>query len=220
METEISQQRERHIKQALVWLLPTWPELIIYFCVSVALFISSNIGVIRGYLSVPNDFYFNTLFVDFINNIVQKLLGREISASLSSGLFFGLVGLVIYSMAWLLANFSTELHNDLAVTKYVHPANTDTRSEIRDLVSKGVFRISIILLLVFYINLATSQLLPYWTETYQNAINNWPSLAPLSTALASLITQMLALHLLIILLRLVLLKKRLFFAADYHDTKG
>lgn len=217
MTTQTLPKREAQTRQALKWLLPSWSEIIIYLCLALAFFISSNVEIIKTYLSVPSDFYFNTVIINAINDILQRILGREISAALSSGLFFALAGLIIYSAAWLFANFSTEFRNDLAVTKYIHPANVDTKSEIRDFVSKTIFRISVVLILISYIGLVTSRLLPYWTEVYQSSAKTWPSLESAGQALVALFAQVISIHFFVILLRLIFLKKRLLFAEDYHD---
>lgn len=208
-----------HKHKALVlWLLPSWGEFFSQGAIAILTAILANLSFINSSLSVPSDFHAGLLTANAINALLNKVLGQQVSASLASGVFFALVGLFIYVIFWLLANFSSEVGNDISVTGYVHPKGVDTQSPLRNFVSRTAFRASAALLLTFYVGLILTTLLLAWIFRYQQVVAFWPNINHLINGVLTIIAQTFALHIFIVLIRMVLLKKRLFFLEDYQNS--
>jgi hypothetical protein len=135
----------------------------------------SNAGFLRSFVFLPESFQLKSAILDSLNNLVTRLVGDQIARSAIVAIFWALVGLVVYLLIWLVLNFSGELGNDLAITKYVHPRNVDTHSPLRDFVSRVSFQFVTLCVFIFYINLVIGTLLPYFGGLFRTAINDWPS---------------------------------------------
>lgn len=118
--------------------------------------------------------------------------------------------MLVYVVLWLGQNFSTELSNDLAMTKYVHPRGADPVSPLRNFISLTIFRIVIFIILVFYLNLCVRVLLPLWFTQYRDVIQNWPKSEYFLDAALAAVSQIIMLHGIVVFARLLFLRKRLF----------
>lgn len=200
----------QQIKLVVLWILPTPLEVFIYVFITAIAFTVSNVSFIKDVLFAPTEFNLQTAVLGSINDLLQRLVGEHIAASLSLAFFWGLVGMLAYVVLWLGQNFSTELSNDLAMTKYVHPRGADPVSPLRNFISLTIFRIVIFIILVFYLNLCVRVLLPLWLTQYRDVIQNWPKSEYFLDAALAAVSQIIMLHGTVVFARLLFLRKRLF----------
>lgn len=196
--------------QILIWLMPTGIELIVYSTLALITLAASNIGVFKDLFMLENNFNIYHLVIGSLEDLLTHLVGQHNAANIVSGVFWGIIGMFIYTFLWLSGNFSTELSNDLAITQYVHPKGVDTYSPLKHLVLRIIFQISIGILLIFYINLLVRVLMSVWTTEFSTLASNWLQIRSISRATIAFVSQILGLHIFTILVRLLTLRKRVF----------
>lgn len=204
------QNQKNKLFALISWLLPSGSELIIASFFTLMTLLVSNSTFFRDLIFLPTDLQIKTVVLDSLSNLIESVFGDQIARSGVVAIFWALVGLFVYILIWLGMNFSNELGNDLAITKYVHPRNIDTHSPLRDLASKVVFQIMAIFVLIFYINLIVSFILPYIGGMFRMAIEHWPTSLALKNIAYGVLIEIPTLHLFVILVRALTLRKRVF----------
>lgn len=192
------------------WLLPTWFELLLYSTIAAITATVSSIKLEEQFPYLNIGFDIKQPVLDYINAILENILGTEIAATLATGVFWGLVGVLVYIIFWLISNFSAEVTNDLAIRKYVHPEGTDPNYSIKALVERSFFRLVCVIVLVFYLNTVTQVFYPWWTEAYAGLAKDWTNGMAIRAAVLMLLLQIFSLHAIAVLSRLTLLRKRVF----------
>lgn len=201
---------KNRLTQVLFWFLPTWTELAIYIFLAIITIAISNMSFIREFLYASNDFNPIRDAINSIDVVLQRIVGERVAGSLSLGIFWGLVGLLVNAFWWVGSNFSTELNNDLVFSNYVHPQNYDPKTPLREFISKSVFRFGIVVVLLFYVNYTIRELLPHLTSHYSNIVSSWGQSMNFIGLIVGALLQVIALHAFVVLFRLLLLKKQLF----------
>lgn len=194
--------------------MPTVIEIAVYAFLALFTLAVSNIEAINNFLLIPADFSFKTAILGSLEDLLAQLVGERAAATLITGLFWGLIGMLVYLFLWLFSNFSTEFSNDLAMSKFMHPKGVDRFSALKGLVFRLIFQICIGILFVVYLNMLITVFLPLWSTRYNNGVDAWPDLAAIGGLILTLLSEVLAFHILTVLLRLLLLRKRLFFYSD------
>lgn len=192
------------------WLTPSVSELVIYLFVAISTLFISNVSFVRDFIYAPTDFSLWAIILDSINSLLDRFVGEGTARTVVVIVFWALVGLLVYSIIWIISNFSDELGNDLAMTKYVHPRNVDTTSPLRDFISRTLFRVAVLVLLVLYAVLFWQALLPFCMDQFRQALDAWPTLASFKAALIGIAAQVITLHIFVVFARLLFLKKRIF----------
>ena len=204
------QNQKSKFMALLAWLLPSGSEWVIGTTFTFVTLAVSNSVLFRDIIFVPQDFQIKTAALDSLSTLIEAVFGDQIARSGVVAIFWALVGLFVYILIWLGLNFSNELGNDLAVTKYVHPRNIDTHSPLRDLISKIIFQVVALFVLIFYINLMVGTLLPYIGGMFKTAVEQWPSAISTKYAIYGLLVELLVLHVFVVLVRVLTLRKRVF----------
>jgi hypothetical protein len=206
----MSAARKSKIQQILLWLVPSSTEMIVFSSFVVLTIIASNASFLREFLYTPKDFNAIELVLTSINDLLQRFVGDTITSSGVVAIFWALVGLLVYLIIWVAMNFSTELDNDLAMTRYVHPAGVDTKQPLRSLVAKTIFRAGAIVVLVFYINVVVIALMPYFGGLFYEAGLVWFGTESLKLVVQGSVLMIISLHFFAVLVRAVVLRKRIF----------
>lgn len=204
------QNQKSKFMALLTWLLPSGSEWVIGITFTFVTLAVSNSVVFRDMIFVPQDFQVKTAALDSLSTLIESVFGDQIARSGVVAIFWAIVGLLVYILIWLGLNFSNELGNDLAVTKYVHPRNIDTHSPLRDLISKILFQFVALFVLIFYINLMVGTLLPYIGGMFKTTIQQWPSKISTKYAIFGFVAEIVALHAFVVLVRALTLRKRIF----------
>lgn len=201
---------KNRIMQACLWLLPTTLEVCIYIFICIITAVLSNIDMIKQFLYFTEDFHPFAAAVGSIDQLLTQLVGERLAGSLSLAIFWGLVGVVINILWVVFANFSTELNNDLVYTSYVHPRNTNPKSPLYEFITRSVFRFGVILMLIFFLNFSVRVVVPLVTTHFAIAITNWNSNKYYLGVFKSVILEIITMHIMVILFRLLTLRKQLF----------
>lgn len=201
---------KNRIIQALLWLLPTTIEVCLYIFICMITAVLSNIGVIKQFLYFTEDFHPFAAAVGSINQLLTQLVGERLAGSLSLAIFWGLVGVVINVLWIVIANFSTELNNDLVYSSYVHPRNTNPKSPLYEFITRSIFRFGVILMLIFFLNFTVRVVLPVVTTHFAVAITSWNTNKYYMGVIKSVIFEIITMHIIVILFRLLTLRKQLF----------
>ena len=197
-------------KQALRWLLPTVLEVSIYLLIALLTMLLSNIGLLQDMFLMPKNSSISTAVLSSSENLLAGLVGPQAAATLITAIFWGAIGMGVYVFIWLFKNFSTELSNDLSISRYIHPRGSDTYLPLKSLFLRLVFQFFIGFLAFLYISATIKIILPLITSKYQAVAGNWTDPKLTIEATSALIMEILVLHVFTILLRLLLLKKRVF----------
>lgn len=195
-------------KEALVWLLPTGLEAIMYIILSLATLAVSNFGFIKSIFSVPEDFSLKTAVLGSIQQLLEYVIGEETVANLINYFFWALLGIFLYTLFLVISNFSSDLGNNLS-KHYFRPPGTNRRTLIRVFVEKHVFQLIMVLFFVIYINVLVTASFPLWTTRYAEVIQHWTEFTYIKDALLALLTQIVCLHGFVVIARLVFMRKRL-----------
>lgn len=203
---EINKNR---LVQAFLWLVPTGIELSLYVFLCLITAILSNLDFIKNFLFFTEDFHPFAAAVGSINQLLTQIVGERLAGSLSLAIFWGLVGVVINILWIVVANFSTELNNDLVYSSYVHPRNTNPKSPLYEFITRSIFRFGVTLLIIFFLNFAVRVVLPVVTKHFSEASTSWGQNKYYMSILGSIIFQIITMHIIVVLFRLLTLRKQL-----------
>lgn len=196
--------------QVALWFLPTGVEATVYIFLCFLTALISSLGFVKSFLYVTEDFNPIGAAVGSINQLLTQIVGEKIAGSLSLAIFWGLVGIAINVLWVVVANFSTELNNDLVFSSYVHPKNANPKAPLYEFIVKTGFRVAATLLLLFFINFAISAALPAISTRYAHAISDWPKNKHFMSILGATILEILTFHTFVVLVRLMTLRKQVF----------
>jgi hypothetical protein len=205
METQ-----KNRIIQAILWFLPTWLEVVLYIFLSAATIVASNLVSLKAFLYVGNDFNPISSAIDSINQLLTHFVGERVAGSLSLAIFWGLVGVGINIIWIVIANFSTELNNDLVFSSYVHPSMADPKEPLREFTRKFLFRFGVTLVFLFYINFVIRAILPSIANKYVYLLKHWADHPQYGSLILALLSEIIVLHGFVVLTRLLLLRKQVF----------
>jgi len=198
------------ITQAFIWLMPNGVEVLFYTFITGATLILSGIDRIKDLLFVSGDFNPIRLAISGIDTALQQVVGERVAASLSLAIFWGLVGVIVNIVWWLGSNVTTEINNDLAFSKYVHPSGVDPQSQLRDFLKKAALRTTVAVIGLLYFNYFISTGLPNVNRNFSEVIKNWSNSKDIRLLLTTIATEIVLLHIFVVLSRIMLLRKRIF----------
>lgn len=159
---------------------------------------------IQRYLQVPHDVELGRILALWLDQVLSGTIGESRTATLVVGVFWAVVGLVVYMFLRGLAQLAIELDDDLDSRKYVWPKGTDRYRPLRIFLEQVGFRLVAIFSLIFAI---------FWPVA---AILRGPILVDflgpnkIIQLTVWFFASVLTWHIVIILVRLMLLRARLF----------
>ncbi len=197
-------------RNVLIWLTPTGVEIAFYIFITFVTFVLSSFDLVKSALSVTGDFNPIRSGIGVVDGLLQHFVGEKVAGSLSLAIFWGLIGLAINVIWWLGSNFSTELNNDLVFSKYVHPKDTDPREQLQVFAIRTIIRTIVAISGIVYSNYFMSESLPRFTSKYAQVISDWSERQQYIAAASIILSQILMLHIFIVIARLLLLRKKAF----------
>ncbi len=196
--------------QLLLWLVPTVAEFAFYILITLLTVVIINTDFIRHYLLIPANFSLQTALLGSIEKSLARLVGDQMSATIITTAFWALIGIIVYVILKLFGNFSSELGNDLVITRYMHPRGADTYSPLKSFVLRILFHVFMAVLFVLYINFFIGQMVPFFSTTLATLPSRWSDSSYLFTLGKVALIELVALHVFVILSRLLVLRKRVF----------
>ncbi len=207
---QINHESQSKAALLLQWLLPTTIEVAIYILITLITVVVFNTDFIRDFLLVPENFSLQTALLGSVEKWLAKLVGENIAATLITGIFWAIVGIAVYFALRVFGNFSQVLGNDLMVTRYMHPRGDDTYSPLKALFLRIVFHVIFAIVFVLYINFFINRLLSYFSDNLAGIPFNWSDASNLLSLGKIILVEIAALHIFVVLTRLLLLRKRVF----------
>ncbi len=201
---------ENNFKYVLLWLVPTGVEIAVYFFITFFTIILCSQDIINSLLFATGDFNPIRAGIASIDSLLQHILGEKAAGSLSLGIFWGAVGLIVNLLWWLGSNFSTELNNDLVFSKYIHPRDSDPKSQLREFIEKTLIRTAVAVLAILYTNFVLSQGLPRIATRFADILKDWSFSTQLWPMVVTIFFEILMLHVFVVLARMILLRKQVF----------
>ncbi len=203
-------EKQNKITNLVLWLTPTGVELAVYIFITFFTAILCSQDFVNSLFFVSGDFNPIRSGIGSINGLLEGIVGERVAGSLSLGIFWGTVGLVVNLLWWLGANFSTELNNDLVYSKYVHPKDINPRSQLRDFIIRTAIRTGVAVIAIVYTNFVLSQWLPRISSEYASVFEDWDYTSRWSVLIPVILSQVLLLHIFVVLTRIILLRKQIF----------
>lgn len=200
----------KRFKLLLFWLLPSGIEIAFYIFITAITFLVSSMDIVKEVLYVGGDFNPIRSAIASIDALLQHFVGEKIAGSLSLAIFWGIIGLIVNLIWWVGSNFSTELSNDLVFSKYVHPKNIDPRSQLREFIQRTIVRTTVAIIAIVYTNYFLSQGLPKISSNFSKIITDWDVSKNFYLLAITVISEIIMLHIFVILMRLLLLRKQIF----------
>ena len=201
------QTRQRLIA---MWLSPTPVELTVYIMLTgLTLFLSSQ-SFIDQILFATGDFNPIRAGISGIDFLLQKVIGEKLAGSLSLAVFWASVGLIVNLLWWIGSNFSTELNNNLLYSRYVHPKDVSPRAQLEDFIKRTVIRTVVAVIGVVYFNYVLSSGLPTIANRFSAVTELWSVQADWGLLISTILLEILMLHLVVVIARLVLLRSKVF----------
>lgn len=183
---------------------PSGIGLVFYVFFSGLLVLFHQIPVIEQYIDVPEGFNVFRLITSWLDSFLTGVFGETSTETLVVGLFWALVGLGVYIFLRGIGRFIDEFSEGVEEREYMWPKGADRNRGVHEAARRSLFRslAFIGLLLVVFGPLARVLGGPVWT------VFLGPS-QPLQLGVWFVATCF-VLHIIVVLLRLIVLKPRLF----------
>ena len=204
------QTSREKIQQAFLWLLPNGIEILFYTFITIVTLILSGVDRLKDLLFVSGDFNPIRIAIAGIDTLLTRVVGERVAASLSLAIFWALIGIVVNILWWFGSNVTTEINNDLAFSKYVHPKGVDPQSQLREFLKKAALRTTVAVIGLLYFNYFISTGLPHVNSNFSNVIKNWSTNKEIKLLVTTILTELLLLHVFVVLSRIMLLRKKVF----------
>lgn len=208
--TEIM-KKIKTLKTYLKWLLPDAVDSTVYLIIIWLSFILSNITNLQRLSEYSGDLDIRGRSLNFLDSFLVQLLGEQVASALVNGIFWALVGLVTYLLVVVIGKFFSEVGEDLEISQYKHPTGADRFSRLKHFTFVCLERIAAVVVLVLFLKFTAHLFFNQWIKVYEDFVSAWP---PNQTELIGLagavVAHFLALHGIVIVVRLILLRRRAF----------
>lgn len=198
-------------------LMPSWLSTIIGATISLGIVVYTLVSAhYRGSNAQLTFLNYGKPGLDATTQSVSnRLASNELLANLPLFIFWALVGAVVYMFA---INIFTAFKYVAEVTDEIeHYENVNRRQLIRVAVEKLAIRLGVLLVWIPYVLLFFSWVVPYGIAASLAASADFPSFSSGAIATLAVIILFAAIHLHVVLLRLLTLRVRLFSSAVYVD---
>ncbi len=189
--------------------LPTIYEFIYLFTVSLALLTISLLVPIFKRLDTENYSFVGDTTKNFVSNYLAKLDNPHLVKPLTV-LFWMIIGAIVYVVFWIIgATFKTYEDDISPLHGLLAPKDYKKGSELPRSITRVLIRTLAVLTTVAWLVIFLGSTLPYSNAKFLEALNNIDLLSILRALYATL-QIVVSLFVFIVLLRLILLRKRIF----------
>jgi hypothetical protein len=166
-----------------------------------------NLSSLQAVFYTPEELSIQSDFWHSINNSVSNVLGLNGNNTLFFYIFWAIVGLAVYGVLHIVLSKLSELSDDLNLRHNIWPDQRLRNRPLQRFVEISLFRVFIFILLFLYIKAAFGFMLRPIGQIW--ADNSWLENSNFLKYTFVFLVQVLLLHGLVVLLRLLLLRKRL-----------
>jgi hypothetical protein len=198
-------------------LQPSLLGVFLYILASAAILTASTASSIIDQVTLPeNRYYFGQLFHQYTGDALSRLDGVETLGRMTIFLVWASAGAAVYIVVWLLINAYIALHNDVVIGTTYTSINTHGHARYwGELTARGLFRGCAMVLIL----LIASGVMQVWFPLSITMFKVWSGdfIVPINWVylLEAFVGWILVFHILTILLRLVLLRTRVFGSDSY-----
>ena len=193
-----------------LWLSPTPVEITVYMLLTALTFFLSSQSFIDQILFATGDFNPIRAGIGGVDLVLQRIIGEKLAGSLSLAVFWASVGLIVNLFWWIGSNFSTELNNNLLYSRYVHPKDVSPRAQLEDFIKRTVVRTVVAIIGLIYFNYVLSTGLKVIANRFSSVTELWSVQQDWGLVISTVLIEMLMLHLVVVITRLVLLRSKVF----------
>jgi hypothetical protein len=141
------QYRKSKFKKYSSLFTPSALSIIIGVFLSGLVIVLNQFAVIKSELQLPQNLQFGRMIAKWVDNLLTNTISQARTEILVVGLFWAIVGLVVYMFLHGLARFILELDDDLDARRYVWPKGTDRYRPLRILAEQAAFRLVALIIL-------------------------------------------------------------------------
>ncbi len=191
-------------KQYFAILLPSSLGIVFYVTLSLLGIALNQFESIKKYLQLPHDLEVTKLLAGTANHVLTSSIGESRTETLVVGGFWAIVGLIVYLFLRGLSRLFVEFDDDLGVRGYVWPRGTNRYAPLKAFAEQAAFRlVAFILLFVVVIG-------PLAAVLRGPVFGGFVGSNMVLRYIVWFIVSVLVWHLVAVLLRLIVLKARLF----------
>lgn len=194
------------LKQFGRLFLPSWAEFGVYTVLSLIMLVFGSFTVIRSWLGIGNDTLQLSELVPFTVN------QSSVMPSLATALFWSGVGSVVYILMWLVSNMLIAVRNDVvAVEDFIKPTHAPKVQSARfEFIESMLLRLAALVAIVGFSVITISILLPLYLGMFRSAVLHWQDITRLLDGAIGLLGLAVVFHFFVVLVRLLLLRVRIF----------
>jgi hypothetical protein len=197
-------QNSSKIKTFLSLLTPSGIGLVLYIFVSGTVIFMHQIPQIEQYMEIPRNFSLFRLITGWLDHLLNGSIGEARTQTLVVGLFWALVGLGVYLFLQGIARFITEFSEGLDEREYLWPKGVDRNRGVVEAMRRTMFRI------LAFIGLIVVIFGPLERVLSGPILEVFLGPSPIVRLGGWFIASCLTMHIFVVLLRLVVLRPRLF----------
>lgn len=192
------------IKKYSILFLPTWSGVVMYVFLAVLAIVLNQFGMINNYLKLPHDLHVAQNIARLADRFLTAVIGVTKTETLVVGLFWAMVGFIVYIFLRGLSQFIMDLDQNLSARKFVWPKGTNRYRPLQLLAEQAVFQIFAFLGLIVFIFGPLAAVLR--GPVFTGLVGSVAAVQYFVWFIASMVVW----HIVVILLRLLFLRPRLF----------
>jgi hypothetical protein len=139
------------LQNYLSLFIPSALGMVFYVFLAGLTIVLNQFNFIKHFLELPQSLQVSRAVAGWADKVLTTTIGESRTEALVVGLFWALVGLVVYMFLRGLARFIIELDDDISVRRYVWPKGADRYRPLRILAEQAVFRLSALIALAIVI---------------------------------------------------------------------
>jgi hypothetical protein len=202
----IKSSNKGKLSQLLDIFKPSALGLIIYLTIFIITLIFSQPSQYKTDIGSLNGQELNGTSLYKYLNYFNRIIDSQIVSQIAVYIFWVIVGIIVFVIASRLIKGFNELSDDYSLRGYIWPKGQDKNDPIKEFFEKLLFRTVVLILIVFYVFKSTPYLASIWRKTDLTIQFNFHIL---TLGLTILIVEILYLHILVVLTRLFLLRRRI-----------
>lgn len=193
-------------------LVPSGLGLVAYGVIAAIILFVENLAAVQRYFYAPEELQLQHNLMQKVGSKITGVLGLSHSSTLALYLFWVLVGLVVYAVLALIVTNARELEKDLQARHNIWPQASSKDRPLLVFLAQVLFRAVIFVLTLLYVQHVLAFALGGPLDSFWPA-NQWLHMHAFTKGALLVLVDIALLHGLVVLLRLLLLRSRLFSSA-------
>lgn len=201
-----SVQKNSKSQRIIDIFMPSMLGVVTYISIFVITLVVGQPSQIKTALQGFNIREFNDTFAGGFSRMLSKLFNSQIFNEIAIYVFWVIVAFTIYIIASRLIKNVDELADDYSLRHYIWPKNKNKNQPLKEFGEKLLFHFITLIILIFYLFKAIPFLSSLWKRTNFTLTLSFRSVI---TIICLFIIETLFLHIIVILIRLFLTRRRI-----------